>query len=178
MTIQATHASTVVILLEMTHDTTFNHVTHDTTFNHVSHDTTFNHVSHDTTFNNMSHDSCDDTTFNNVIHDTTFNNVSHDTRFTRVLIPQINTFITKLCISTYKNTIFITWMLNGILCKLHTTLKSHTYNMESFHSAIMNMWKYLPSDAWLYNRHTVFHEFHVIDKASKDKVTTGSTYGV
>jgi len=29
----------------------------------------------------------------------------------------------------------------------------------------------------LYNRLTLFHEFHVLDKASKDKVMTGSTSG-
>jgi len=34
------------------------------------------------------------------------------------------------------------------------------------------------SDVALYNRLAVFHEFHVLEKASKDKVTTGSTSGV
>jgi len=33
------------------------------------------------------------------------------------------------------------------------------------------------SDVRLYNRLTVFHEFHMIEKASKDK-KTGSTSGV
>jgi len=31
-----------------------------------------------------------------------------------------------------------------------------------------------PSDAGLYNRVTVFHEIHVLDKASRDKVASGS----
>ena len=35
-----------------------------------------------------------------------------------------------------------------------------------------------PSDAGLYNRVTVFHEIHVLDKASRDKVASGSTSGV
>jgi len=30
----------------------------------------------------------------------------------------------------------------------------------------------------LYNRLTVFHEFHVLDKATKDKIMTESTSGV
>jgi len=34
------------------------------------------------------------------------------------------------------------------------------------------------NDVRLYNRLTVFHEFHVLDKASKDKVMTESTSGV
>jgi len=40
--------------------------------------------------------------------------------------------------------------------------------------------KYLlhPSDVGLYNRLTVFHEFHVLDKASKDKVMTVNTFDV
>jgi len=36
----------------------------------------------------------------------------------------------------------------------------------------------MPSDAGLYNRVTVFHEIHVLDKASRDKVASGSTSGV
>jgi len=36
----------------------------------------------------------------------------------------------------------------------------------------------MPSDARLYNRRTVVHKFDLIDKASKDKVMTGSTSGI
>jgi len=36
----------------------------------------------------------------------------------------------------------------------------------------------LLSDVGLYNRLTMRHEFHVLDKASKDKVMAGSTSGV
>jgi len=36
----------------------------------------------------------------------------------------------------------------------------------------------MPSDVGFYNRLTVFHEFHVLDKASKDKIVIGSTAGV
>jgi len=34
------------------------------------------------------------------------------------------------------------------------------------------------SDVGLYNRLIVFHDFHVLNKASKDKVMTGSTSDV
>jgi len=48
--------------------------------------------------------------------------------------------------------------------------------------SIINIYIYIyiykPSDAGLYNRVTVFHEIHVLDKASKDKVASGSTSGV
>jgi len=42
----------------------------------------------------------------------------------------------------------------------------------------IDMLLYTPVDVGLYNRLTVFHEFHVFDKASKDKVMTGSTSDV
>jgi len=43
---------------------------------------------------------------------------------------------------------------------------------------IMHLICFVASDVGLYNRPTVPHKFNVLDKASKDKIMTGSTSGV
>jgi len=48
----------------------------------------------------------------------------------------------------------------------------------SFFIITFNIINIMPYDVGLYNRLAVFHEFHVLDKASRDKVMRGSTSGV
>jgi len=61
-----------------------------------------------------------------------------------------------------------------------TSLPFFCRNFSIFYNylSLISVYFRLSSDVWLYNRLTLYHEFHMLDKASKDKVKKGSTSGV